>query len=100
MKGGMIAMVCQTIREGSECVFMTKKGCGFNGGSCHNVVDECGECTKIIESPTGKHCMIYPDPASKWAFGGCPSASHNKLVKTEKAEKINPLKASKRGNKK
>ena len=26
-------MICQTIKSGIECGFMTKKGCGFNGGS-------------------------------------------------------------------
>lgn len=93
-------MVCQTIKEGTECVFMTKEGCGFNGGSCHQIIDQCEGCTKIIEVSDGKYCMIYPDPTSKWVFGGCPSASHNKTAKTEKVEKINPLKASKRKNKK
>lgn len=93
-------MLCQTIKEGKDCVFMTQKGCGFNGGSCHPVVDACDGCSKIIENGTGKYCALYPDPASKWSFGGCPSATHNKTASEEKAQRINPLKASKRGNKK
>lgn len=93
-------MLCQTVKEGSECTFMTQKGCSFNGGSCHTIIDECGECANIIEYGTGKYCRLYPDPASKWSFGGCPSATHNKVAKEETAQKINPLKASKRGNKK
>jgi len=71
-------MVCQTIKAGIECAFMTKKGCGFNGGSCHQIIDKCEGCNKIIEYATGKYCMIYPNPAGKWAIGGCPSASNKK----------------------
>jgi len=33
-------------------------------------------------------------------MGGCPQATHKKLVKEEGAQKINPLKASKRAAKK
>jgi hypothetical protein len=42
--------------------------------------------------------MMYPNPAGKWAVGGCASATHKKSVKTE-AVKVNPLKASKRSQK-
>jgi len=93
-------MLCETIKKGTECVFMTKKGCGFNGGSCHTIVEACEGCSHVIENGTASYCALYPDPASKWSFGGCPSASHNKVVTEEKTQKINPLKASKRKNKK
>jgi hypothetical protein len=96
MKGGMLTMVCQTVKNGVECVFMSKKGCNFNGGSCHIIVDKCEECDRIIECPTGNYCMIYPDPAAKWAIGSCPSATHVKNEIKENSQKINPLKASKR----
>jgi hypothetical protein len=93
---GVVKMVCQSIKIGFECAFMSKKGCGFNGGSCHPIIDKCEGCSKIIECPTGKYCMIYPDPVSKWAIGGCPMASHIDKGTAETKQKINPLKASKR----
>jgi len=93
-------MVCETIKKGIECPFMTKNGCEFNGGSCHPVIDKCEGCGRILETPSGKYCMMYPDPASKWAVGGCPSATHVKKEKSEDIQKINPLKASKRNNRK
>lgn len=91
-----MTMVCQTVKNGVECVFMTKKGCSFNGGTCHTVVDKCEGCGRIIECSTGNYCMIYPDPSAKWAIGNCPSATHVKNDPKEKSQKINPLKASKR----
>ena len=92
-------MVCQTIKPGTECIFMTRKGCGFNGGRCHPIIDKCEGCNKIIECPTGKYCMVYPDPASKWAIGGCPMTSHSPKETKEAKQKLNPLKASKRSHK-
>jgi hypothetical protein len=92
-------MNCQTVKVGQDCGFMTKKGCGFNGGSCHVVVDSCGECNKVLEIAMGKYCRIYPNPASKWSVGKCPTASHIKREIAEATQKINPLKASKRANK-
>ena len=92
-------MVCQTVKTGQDCSFMTKKGCVYNGGSCHNIIDSCGECSKILEITTGKYCKVYPNPAGKWVFGKCPTASHIKSEIVETAQKINPLKASKRANK-
>lgn len=89
-------MVCKTVKEGVECIFMTRKGCGFNGGSCHTVIDKCDGCEKIIECPTGRYCMIYPEPASKWSVGRCTTASHTQRDTKETTQKINPLKASKR----
>ena len=93
-------MVCQTVKAGVECAFMTKKGCGFNGGSCYQIIDKCDGCNKIIEHPTGKYCMVYPAPSSKWAVGGCPTATHIKKDLAGSSQKINPLKASKRGSRK
>lgn len=89
-------MVCQTIKAGIECAFMTKKGCGFNGGSCHPVIDRCMGCNKIFESSTGNFCRVYPEPASKWRSGNCPTASHIKREVAETTQKLNPLKAAKR----
>ncbi|MBN1830035.1 MAG: PxxKW family cysteine-rich protein [Deltaproteobacteria bacterium] len=91
-------MVCQTIKVGMECPFMMKKGCTFNGGACHQIIEKCQECGRIIDCQSGKYCMIYPDPASKWSTGNCPSATHIKKEIKETTQKVNPLKASKRSN--
>lgn len=92
-------MVCQTIKVGSECAFMTKKGCGFNGGNCHIIIDNCEGCNKIIDCPAGQYCKVYPEPASKWLSGNCPTASHIKREIIESTQKLNPIKASKRSTK-
>jgi len=93
-------MICQTIKSGAECGFMMKKGCGFNGGSCHDIIDKCEGCNRVIECETGTYCRVYPDPAGKWRTGKCPTASHLKTDVKDVAQKVNPLKASKRANKK
>lgn len=93
-------MVCQTVKAGVECAFMTKKGCGFNGGNCYQVADKCEGCAKVLEHATGSYCMVYPDPGSKWAFGACPAATHLKKEIASATQKINPLKASKRAARK
>lgn len=92
-------MICQTTKAGTECVFMGKKGCGFNGGTCHPIVEKCEGCNKVMVLATGQYCKVYPDPTGKWSTGRCPQASHVKKEVTETAQKINPLKASKRANK-
>lgn len=89
-------MVCTTLREGYECVFMTKKGCTFNGGSCHPIIEQCEGCQKIVEYPTGKFCMSSPDPSLKWKNGNCNMATHVKRNNATDNHKLNPLKASKR----
>lgn len=92
-------MICQTTKAGTECVFMSKKGCGFNGGTCHTIIDKCESCNKVMIVEAGQYCRIYPDPTSKWGAGRCPQASHVKREVVETTQKINPLKASKRSNK-
>lgn len=92
-------MLCQTVKSGMECSFMAKNGCTFNGGSCAPIIEKCEGCNKVLESAMGRFCKMYPDPKAKWAMGGCPTSSHVKRdIKEE--QKINPLKASKRANKK
>ena len=94
-------MICQTIKSGVECGFMTKKGCGFNGGTCNLIVAQCEGCGKVIACATGNYCRVYPDPAGKWRTGGkCPTATHLKVEVKETTQKVNALKASKRANKK
>lgn len=92
-------MNCQTIKAGQDCAFMSKKGCGFNGGSCYTIIDRCGGCNRVTEQSTGTYCRVYPDPSSKWLSGNCPTASHIKRDIKETSQKLNPLKASKRSGK-
>ena len=89
-------MVCATVKEGSECLFMGKQGCQFNGGNCHPIVEKCEGCQKIKEFPAGTYCLSFPDPATKWRVGNCTMASHLKVSKAKGNGKLNPLKASKR----
>lgn len=93
-------MLCQTVKSGMECSFMSKKGCGYFGNICRPVVDKCGDCGKVIEYESAKYCQVYPEPASKWLNGKCPTATHIKIEINENSQKINPLKASKRSSKK
>lgn len=92
-------MVCQTVKSGTECAFMTKKGCGFNGGSCHTIIEKCEGCGKVLDVQAGQYCRVYPEPTSKWLTGNCPTATHVKKEIKEAVQKINPLKASKRSSK-
>ena len=91
-------MVCSTVKEGMECPFMTAKGCSFNGGSCHEIVENCDGCNRNTEYSSGWFCTACPDPASKWKNGSCNLATHIASSASSKNTKLNPLKASKRGN--
>jgi hypothetical protein len=92
-------MICTTIRNGEECVFMTASGCSYNGGQCHQVVEACTGCHRSKQFESGWFCSAAPDPSVKWKYGNCNMATHVIMtVKQEKA-KLNPIKASKRGNK-
>jgi len=90
-------MVCQTIKEGADCFFMSQSGCQFNGGSCHEIIEQCDGCQKIQELSAGKFCISFPDPTIKWRSGICSMATHVIASKDNGNGKINPLKASKRG---
>jgi hypothetical protein len=91
-------MVCTSVKEGSDCFFMNKKGCGFNGGACHSIIEQCEGCQKTQEFPTGKYCTVFPDPEAKWRARDCNMATHLERTIKEKTGKINPLKASKRAH--
>jgi hypothetical protein len=75
---------------------MTKAGCGYNGGSCHPVVETCDGCQRVKELETGRYCNTYPNPAQKWKAGNCNFATHIKMEKAQQQNKVNPIKASKR----
>jgi len=90
-------MICDTIRKGVECPFMTAKGCSYNGGICHEIVENCQGCNRTIEHSSRWYCSACPQPSIKWKTGNCNLASHL-TAEAEKKAKVNPLKASKRGN--
>jgi len=69
-------MVCTTIKQGENCFFMTKSGCSYNGGICHEIVE-----------------------LMKWKNGNCNLATHVAKTAVNGKTKLNPLKASKRGSK-
>jgi len=77
---------------------MTKKGCSYNGGICHKIVDQCNGCNRSTEFSSGWYCTSCPDPSLKWRNGACNFASHISTAPAATKTKINPLKASKRGN--
>jgi len=92
-------MICQTIRKGSDCAFMTAKGCGYNSGLCHEIVEACNGCARIVQIESGAYCSACPEPAIKWKRGNCNLATHIVAAAAAPKAKINPLKASKRGMK-
>ncbi len=92
-------MHCATIKLGQDCGFMTVEGCSFNGGNCHPVVEACDGCARIIDLDAGLFCQACPEPAAKWRLGVCNLATHVKdRVEDGGNGKLNPLKASKRNN--
>lgn len=91
-------MICETIRKGSECAFMTAKGCSYNNGLCHEIVEQCKGCNRTSEISSAWYCSACPEPALKWKNGNCNMATHVAAATTSTKQKINPLKASKRGS--
>ena len=89
-------MICETIKKGNECFFMTKKGCNFNGGKCYPIVEHCAGCERIMENTSGQYCVSYPHPELKWRNGACNFSTHNKEEVKKGEKKLNALKASKR----
>ena len=91
-------MNCTTIKQGKECPFMTTTGCSYNGGICHQVVEQCNGCERGTEFSSGWYCTACPDPSLKWKLGNCNLATHIKADSGSSKTKVNPLKASKRRN--
>lgn len=92
-------MVCTTIKKGMECPFMSSKGCTYNGGFCHEIVENCESCSRSTELESGWYCTACPEPSLKWKNGNCNLASHVTASVSKTKTKINPLKASKRSKK-
>lgn len=89
-------MKCTTVKKGVECTFMTAKGCSFNGGSCYEILEACNGCGRSQSFEGGWYCSAAPDPSIKWKNGNCNLATHVATESTEKTQKVNPIKASKR----
>ena len=90
-------MDCITIKAGTPCNFMTKKGCSFNGGQCNEIIEKCEGCDRILTAENAKYCAAVPNPEVKWRMGTCNLATHVKnATKGGQTVKVNPLKASKR----
>ena len=34
-------MICVTLKQGVECLFMKKNGCSYSEGKCYTVVENC-----------------------------------------------------------
>ncbi len=91
-------MFCATIRKGIDCPFMEANGCSYNGGICHEIIEKCCGCSRSKEYSSGWYCAACPDPSLKWKNGKCNLATNVAAESKENNLKINPLKASKRGN--
>ncbi len=89
-------MQCATIKKGVNCSFMKKKGCSFNEGHCQQIVEPCQGCSRVSTYEDGDFCNVVPSPSTKWRVGPCSFATHVDRKREEVAQKINPLKASKR----
>jgi len=90
-------MICQTVRKGHECFLMRSAGCSAKYGECYPIIDKCQGCAKVVDVEGQKYCLTYPYPEAKWQSGICVMATHVKRNVEEIKQKINPLKASKRG---
>lgn len=63
------------------------------------IVESCQGCDRVQTAEDATYCKSYPNPAAKWRLGVCNFATHVKS-EVKAGTKINPLKASKRANKK
>lgn len=79
---------------------MKSSGCSYNGGLCYEVVESCQGCSRTEEYSAKWYCTAFPEPSVRWKQGACNMATHVKASEAAKAQKINPLKASKRAHKK
>lgn len=90
-------MQCTSVKPGVDCPFMTAKGCGYKGGICQPVIEQCSGCGRQAQHGAGWFCNACPEPVVKWRIGVCNMATHvSATVASEPKQKVNPLKASKR----
>ncbi len=92
-------MQCTLNKPGATCTFATAAGCDFGDPSdtCDTIAEKCEGCANTVSSEGGTYCTLYAAPAAKWAVGYCNMATHLKLEQ-KKAQKVNPLKASKKAS--
>jgi len=76
---------------------MTLQGCSYDGNVCKPIVPQCEGCGRVIEYASKHYCQSQPNPAAKWKLGNCNLATHIVAEKAEAKQKVNPIKASKRG---
>ena len=76
----------------------TDKGVMVNGFVVSPIVDKCEGCGHVCEFEGEKFCSSYPTPSRQGSGGRCNFATHIK-VEAAAAQKVNPLKASKRAAK-
>ncbi|MDR3073300.1 MAG: PxxKW family cysteine-rich protein [Deltaproteobacteria bacterium] len=77
----------------------TDAGVKVNGVVVQAVIDKCEGCDRIRAFDGQNYCSSFPVPAGKWRMGNrCNMATH---IQTQHAaaQKVNPLKASKRAAK-
>ena len=89
-------MICTTVRTGMECRFMSANGCSYNGGICHEIVEQCDGCKRASKHSNSWYCSACPDPIVKWKNGDCNLASHVSTSNKDSNGKLKPLKASNR----
>ncbi len=92
-------MLCTTVKKDVECSFMADKGCTFNGGICHSIVEQCDSCAHIVSYEGAQFCKTYADPSTKWLLGKCNFATNVVKEGVKENKRINPLKESKRRSK-
>ena len=63
------------------------------------IVEQCEGCGKSLTLNDVEVCSVFLIPKSKWRIGNCSMATHIKKEIKEDTFKLNPLKASKRGQK-
>ncbi len=82
--------------EGAE---KTDAGVKVNGVVVQPIIDKCEGCERARAFEDAVYCSVFPIPASKWRLGNrCNMATHVQVERAA-AQKVNPLKASKRASK-
>jgi len=73
----------------------------MNGYDVMPIIEKCVGCERVLAvlEPHGFRCLRYANPETQWRRGNCPGATHVKTMAVEAGKKLNPLKASKRGEK-
>ena len=71
---------------------------GYAQRAFQSVTDKCEGCDRIVEEDSINFCKTYTNPEAKWRLGMCNFATHAKPEIKMVKVKINPLKASKRNN--